>query len=112
MTKSASKRFESQESYQPRDSKERELIQILTRINHPKDMANFLRDVMTLSEIKEIANRLYIAKLLATGRYSYTQIAHKAKTSTTTVTRVAHWLWRGCGGYAKVLLKNKKPSAS
>ncbi|NOY14874.1 MAG: hypothetical protein GXP43_01510 [bacterium] len=100
--------LKQEESYSPRNKKEEFLVKALAEIVDKKEMANFLRDILTVSEIEEIANRLYIAKLLAAGRYSYMQIAQKAKTSTTTVTRVAHWLYRGCGGYFKVFFKNRK----
>lgn len=61
-----------------------------------------MRDLLTPAEIEEFANRLEIAKLLLDGR-SYQKIAEEIGTSTTTVTRVAQWLFSGCGGYLAVL---------
>ncbi|MBI4008795.1 helix-turn-helix domain-containing protein [Candidatus Roizmanbacteria bacterium] len=55
-----------------------------------------------MPEIEELANRLEIARLLLKGG-SYQRIAKQTGVSTTTVTRVAHWLFKGCGGYQKVL---------
>jgi len=43
-----------------------------------------------------------MAKLLLRG-WSYKRVAKELKVSTTTVTRVAYWLYRGCGGYQKAL---------
>jgi uncharacterized protein YerC len=43
-----------------------------------------------------------MARLLKRG-WSYKRIAKEMNVSTTTVTRVAHWLFRGCGGYEKAL---------
>ena len=63
---------------------------------------NFLRDILTIKELEEFANRLEMAKLLKAGM-SYKAIAKKLKVSTTTVTRTAHWVFRGCGGYEKVI---------
>ena len=63
-----------------------------------KECEDFFRDLMTLHEINEVAERFRIAKMLDRG-LSYLDIADKAKTSTTTVTRVAHWLRHGRGGY-------------
>jgi len=59
---------------------------------------------MTPVEIEEFANRLEIARFLMMGE-SYLNIAKNTGVSTTTVTRVAHWLFKGCGGYQKVLTK-------
>lgn len=65
-------------------------------------MENFLRDVATLSELQAWSERLEVARLLAQG-LSYRQVAAKTGASTTTVTRVAHFLENGEGGYRKVL---------
>ncbi|OGK10171.1 hypothetical protein A2767_04120 [Candidatus Roizmanbacteria bacterium RIFCSPHIGHO2_01_FULL_35_10] len=72
------------------------------KLKDEKEAADFLRDLMTLPEIEEFSNRLEIAKLLLEGG-SYQRIAKRMGVSTTTVTRVAHWLFKGCGGYWKVL---------
>jgi len=72
------------------------------KLKTEQEVANFLRDLLTPPEIEEFSNRLEIAKLLLT-RKSYLKIAKETGTSTTTVTRVAQWLFRGCGGYWKVL---------
>jgi TrpR-related protein YerC/YecD len=67
------------------------------------EAAMLVRDMMTPAEISEFSNRLEIARLLKNGEKSYLEIAKEVGTSTTTVTRVAHWLFRGCGGYWTVL---------
>jgi TrpR-related protein YerC/YecD len=92
------------QSFLPRTDKEKKLIKAFLLLDSETDMANFLRDLMTLSEIEEFANRLEIARLL-TKDLSYQKIAKETGVSTTTVTRVAHWLYNGCGGYKKVLAK-------
>lgn len=94
--------FSKSESYSPRNKKEKQLIKALTSLNSEQDMTNFIRDILTLPEIEEFANRFEIARLLLEG-YSYEVVAEKASVSTTTVTRVAHWLYKGCGGYWKAL---------
>jgi TrpR-related protein YerC/YecD len=60
---------------------------------------------MTTQEIQEFANRLETARLLYKGD-SYKEVSKKTGVSTTTVTRVAHWLYNGCGGYWKYLKDN------
>ncbi|OGK23372.1 hypothetical protein A2954_03750 [Candidatus Roizmanbacteria bacterium RIFCSPLOWO2_01_FULL_37_12] len=95
-------RFASNESFSPRNEKEKALVRAFLKLKNEKEVANFVRDLMTLPEIEEFANRLEIAILLLEGG-SYQRIAKKIGVSTTTVTRVAHWLYKGCGGYQKVL---------
>lgn len=92
------------EKYSPKNDKEKFLAKAFLKLKTEQEMANFLRDLLTIKEIEEFANRLEMAKLLKKGM-SYKAIAKKMKVSTTTVTRVAHWLFRGCGGYEKVMEK-------
>lgn len=66
------------------------------------DTANFLRDIGTLSELQAWSERLEVARLLGKG-HSYRQISKETGASTTTVTRVAHFLENGEGGYRQVL---------
>ncbi len=92
------------EFYRPKNTKEKLLVDAFLKLKTQQDMADFLRDLLTLPEIEEFANRLEIARLLL-KRGSYKRIAKQTGVSTTTVTRVAHWLFKGCGGYQKVLKK-------
>jgi TrpR-related protein YerC/YecD len=62
----------------------------------------FLRDLCTLGELEALAHRWQIARLVDGGR-AYLDIAETVHTSTATVTRVAHWLRHGAGGYALAL---------
>jgi len=90
------------QNYKPKNDKEKFLVKTFLKLKTEQEVANFLRDLLTIKEIEEFANRLEMSKLLKQG-ISYKAIAKKLKVSTTTVTRVAHWLFRGCGGYDKVL---------
>ena len=67
-------------------------------------MQNFLRDLCTLEELAELSNRWQAAEMLNKG-VSYREVANKTGMSTTTVTRIAHWIKHGEGGYEKVLKK-------
>jgi TrpR-related protein YerC/YecD len=62
----------------------------------------FLRDLCTLGELEALAHRWQIAQLVDAGR-PYLDIAETVHTSTATVTRVAHWLRHGAGGYTLAL---------
>lgn len=66
------------------------------------EMEDFLRDITTLSEMQAMSERLEVARLLSRG-LSYRQVAAQTGASTTTVTRVAHFLENGEGGYRNVL---------
>ncbi len=80
----------------------RALCSAMVECKDEQDMANFLRDIATLSELQAWSERLEVAKLLAQG-LTYRDIALKTGASTTTVTRVAKFLENGQGGYRKVL---------
>jgi len=90
------------QAYKPKNEKEKALAIAFLKLKSEQDSLNFLRDILTIKELEEFSNRLEMAKLLKEGM-SYKAIAKKLKVSTTTVTRTAHWLFRGCGGYEKVL---------
>jgi len=49
-----------------------------------------------------MAHRWQVARLLEQG-LPYLEIAERTGASTTTVTRVAHWLRHGEGGYRRAL---------
>ena len=66
------------------------------------EVRRFLRDLCTLGELEALAHRWQIARLVDSGS-SYLEIAETVHTSTATVTRVAHWLRHGAGGYAVAL---------
>ena len=62
----------------------------------------FLRDLCSLHELETLSHRLAVAKLLD-GGMPYARVAAEVGASTATVTRVAHWLRHGEGGYRLVL---------
>jgi TrpR-related protein YerC/YecD len=83
---------------------DKELIKALSSLQNEKEMTAFLRDLMTPMEIEEFSRRFQIAKHLWTTTQSYLEIAAKVDTSSTTVTRVAQWLFKeNWGGYRTVL---------
>lgn len=102
--KSDVSKYRQQEKYLPQNSREKNLMKALSQLGNEKEAAALARDLMTPQEIEEFSNRLEIARLLYKG-HSYQEIAEKIGVSTTTVTRVSHWLYRGCGGYWKYLSK-------
>ena len=71
----------------------------------------FLRDLCTIAELEAMAHRWAVARLLDAG-LPYLEIAQKTHASTTTVTRVAHWLRHGEGGYRLALDRQKAATSS
>jgi TrpR-related protein YerC/YecD len=80
----------------------RELFQAILSLETRADVERFFRDLCTLSELEAMAHRWQVARLLDRG-LPYLEIAQLTGASTTTVTRVAHWLNHGEGGYKLAL---------
>src|SRR5881227_3578993 len=80
----------------------RELFGAVASLRTPQEVERFLRDLCTLSELEAMAHRWQVARLLERG-LPYLEISERTGASTTTVTRVAHWLRHGEGGYRLAL---------
>ena len=79
-----------------------ELLRTIAALETPEEAARFLRDLCTLSELEAMAHRWHSARLIDQG-LPYHEVAKRTGASTTTVTRVAHWLRHGEGGYRSAL---------
>ena len=79
-----------------------ELCKALATCKTETEIADFLRDVGTLTELRAWSERLEVAKQIAEGK-TYRDIMKDTGASTTTVTRVARFLTDGAGGYKKAL---------
>ena len=89
-----------------------ELFRAILSLKTEDETAAFLRDLCTLAELEAMAHRWHAARLLNEGM-PYQAVASEAKASTTTVTRVAHWLRHGEGGYRLALQRTApKPARS
>jgi len=89
----------------------RELFDALRAIKSRTELEAFLRDLCTLGELEAMAHRWEVARLVHKG-LPYTEIAEKTGASTATVTRVAHWLNHGEGGYRIAIDRVKKTTAA
>lgn len=63
---------------------------------------HFFRDLCTLGELHDMAQRWQVVQLLDDGRH-YLDISRETGASTATITRIAQWLRHGTGGYADAL---------
>src|SRR6187455_477835 len=71
----------------------------------------FLRDLCTLRELHDMAQRWQVVQLLDHGR-SYAEISRETGASTATITRIAQWLHHGTGGYRAALQRGAGVAAS
>ncbi len=84
----------------------RALFTAIANIKTPREAKLFLRDLCTLAELKAMTERWQVAQQVKKG-ISYRNIAQKTGSSTATITRVAHWLHHGMGGYRFMLSRMK-----
>jgi TrpR-related protein YerC/YecD len=79
-----------------------ELIAALLRLESADDAAAFLRDLCTLGELRDLAQRWAVVRRLDSGEH-YAAISRETGASTATITRIASWLNHGEGGYRAAL---------
>jgi TrpR-related protein YerC/YecD len=78
------------------------LLEAFATLDKPEDLYLFLQDVCTVREIKEMAQRLAVARMLSAGDH-YDAIREATGASTTTISRVSRALNYGADGYRIVL---------
>ncbi len=78
------------------------LFATIVALKTKRETERFFRDLCTLAELEAMAHRWEVVQLLEKG-LPYLEIAEQTGASTTTVTRVAHWLRHGEGGYRLAL---------
>ena len=85
----------------------KDLFEAILELEDAEEVERFLRDLCTLGELQAMAHRWEVVKLVERG-LPYQEISSQTGASTTTVTRVAHWLRYGEGGY-RLALERRKP---
>lgn len=88
-----------------------ELFEAILLLKNNEECYRFFEDVCTINEIKELAQRFIVAKMLK-DKKTYNEIVEKTKASTATISRVNRCLNYGADGYKLVLeridkVKNK-----
>ena len=84
-----------------------DLFATIASLRTSEEVARFLRDLCTRSELDSMAHRWEVAQLLEQG-LPYLEVSRRAHASTTTVTRVAQWLHHGEGGYPLALRRRRR----
>jgi TrpR-related protein YerC/YecD len=85
----------------------RDLLEAIASLRTADEAARFFRDLCTLSEIEAMTHRWQAAQLVDRG-IPYHEVSRRTGASTTTVTRVAHWLRHGEGGYRQMLDRRRR----
>lgn len=87
------------------------LLETIVRLETMDEAEPFFRDLCTLNELRDMAQRWAVVRLLDGGLH-YAEISRKTGASTATITRIASWLNHGEGGYRAVLDKLDATSRS
>ena len=79
-----------------------QLFQAILLLKNEEECYQFFEDVCTISEIKALAQRLEVARMLQHG-HRYEEIVSRTGASTATISRVKRCLHYGADGYKIVL---------
>ena len=92
----------------PDDWRSQEVNALLDAILSLRDHAEaaFLRDLCTLGELRDLAQRWAVVRMLDAGLH-YSEISRRTGASTATITRIASWLHHGEGGYQAILERTR-----
>ncbi|MBR6901448.1 MAG: DNA-binding transcriptional regulator [Synergistaceae bacterium] len=85
-----------------RDTQTDNLCRAFLKLKDVDEVYNFLEDLATIGEIKSMAQRLEVARLLKMSK-KYPEIVEATGASTATISRVKKCFEYGAGGYEIVL---------
>ena len=83
------------------------LLGAILRLEEIGETERFFRDLCTLAELRDMAQRWAVVRLLDSGLH-YAEVSRRTGASTATITRIASWLNHGEGGYRAMLDKLDK----
>ena len=78
------------------------LFDAILQLKDREEAGRFFRDLCTLGELRDLAMRLSVVRLLDQGLH-YAEISAQTGASTATITRIASWWRHGEGGYRLML---------
>ncbi len=87
------------------------LFGAILRLEDIDETERFFRDLCTLTELHDMAQRWAVVRLLHGGLH-YAEISRQTGASTATITRIASWLNHGEGGYRQMLQKLETTAAA
>lgn len=83
------------------------LFEAVLLLENEEECSMLFEDLCTVAEIKALAQRLEVARMLDEN-YTYTHIAEKTGASSATISRVKRCLYYGADGYRVILDKMKQ----
>jgi uncharacterized protein YerC len=86
-----------------------DLIYAFSLVRSPQDSALLIQDLLTEYEVKNLAKRLRVAKLLLQGQ-KYEEIKEKVHVSKATIAKIAVWLENRGEGFKKIIKKIPEPT--
>ena len=87
------------------------LFEAILRLESRDETERFFRDLCTLNELRDMAQRWAVVRMLDSGLH-YAEISQRTGASTATITRIASWLNHGEGGYRAMLDRLEAESRS
>jgi TrpR-related protein YerC/YecD len=87
------------------------LFNAFLQLDDVEEAERFFRDLCTLAELHDMAQRWAVVRLLDGGMH-YAEISRQTGASTATITRIASWLNHGEGGYRAMLDKLQSTARS
>ncbi|MBR6666788.1 MAG: helix-turn-helix domain-containing protein [Clostridia bacterium] len=78
------------------------LMEAVLQLQSAEDAYRFFEDICTIAELKSMAQRIEVARLLRAG-VTYQEIARETGASSATISRVNRALLYGADGYCRVL---------
>jgi len=99
-------------AYQSRYKSEEldELFKAILTLEDEEDCYRFFEDLCTVKELRSIAQRLHVARLLS-SKMKYTEIEERTKASTATISRINKCLMYGSDGYQRIIARLEKREA-
>lgn len=91
------------------EEKSPDLLDTFLSLKNEDELKAYFRDIMSERDLRELAMRWEVAKMLDAG-VTYEQIQAKSGVAMETISRISRWLKEGCGGYKMMIerFKNKK----
>ena len=87
-----------------RDGLADQLCEAVLVLRDREECYQFFEDVCTIGEMKAMAQRLEVARMLAAG-YTYDEIVARTHASTATISRIKRCLNYGTGGDDKIMAR-------
>lgn len=84
-----------------------QLFEAILLLENKEECYKFFEDLSTVNELKSLAQRLEVARMLKDG-YTYEEIADSTGASTATISRVKRCLNYGADGYQLILERFKE----